>query len=108
MAEERAGTIEVEVVYALPGQQTLLTVRLPEGATVEEAIRRSGILERHPEIDLACNKVGIFGHARTLDTPLRDRDRVEIYRPITCDPKEVRRQRAAQARRKGAGRKAGA
>ncbi len=102
MAEEEHG-IEVEVVYALPTQQTLLTVKLPAGATVEEAIRRSGILERHPEIDLSHNQVGIFGHARKLDTPLRNHDRVEIYRPITCDPKAVRRERAAKAgRRKSA------
>ena len=102
MAEEER-TIEVEVVYALPSRQTLLTVQLPGGATVEDAIRRSGILERHPEIDLSRNQVGIFGHARKLDTPLRDHDRVEIYRPITCDPKAVRRERAARAgRRKSA------
>ncbi|HGG59681.1 MAG TPA: RnfH family protein [Gammaproteobacteria bacterium] len=86
--------MKVEVAYASPEEQVLLETEVPEGATIEDAIRESGILEWFPEISLETNKVGIFGHAESLDTPLRERDRVEIYRPITCDPKEVRRQRA--------------
>ncbi|WP_324778820.1 RnfH family protein [Thiobacillus sedimenti] len=100
-----AATIDVEVIYALPHQQPLLRVRLAEGATVEEAIRRSGVLEDHPEIDLARNKVGIFSKLVKLDEKLRDKDRVEIYRPLIADPKEVRRKRAEEGKvmKKGGG-----
>lgn len=102
MADE---TILVEVAYARRDQQVLIPVRLPPGATVEEAIRRSGVLERFPEIDLARNKVGIWSKLTKLDTPVRDRDRVEIYRPLIADPKEVRRKRAEEgkAMKKGGG-----
>ncbi len=98
-------TINVEVVYALPGQQTLLQVQLAEGATVGDAIRRSGVLEAFPDIDLARNKVGIFSKLVKLDESLRDKDRVEIYRPLIADPKEVRRKRAEEgkATKKGGG-----
>lgn len=95
----------VEVVYALPAQQTLLTVQLSEGATVEDAIRASGVLDAFPEIDLAHNKVGIFSKLVKLDEKVRDRDRIEIYRPLIADPKEVRRKRAEEGKvtRKGGG-----
>jgi putative ubiquitin-RnfH superfamily antitoxin RatB of RatAB toxin-antitoxin module len=97
--------ISVEVVYALPDQQPLLQVRLAEGATVEDAIRASGLLETFPEIDLAKNKVGIFSKLVKLDEKVRDRDRVEIYRPLIADPKEVRRKRAEEGKvtKKGGG-----
>jgi hypothetical protein len=100
-----SGTITVEVVYALPEVQTLLAFEVPEGATAAEAVRLSGILDKHPEIDLARAKIGVFGKHVKADTPLRERDRVEIYRPLIADPKEVRRQRAAEgkAMKKGAG-----
>ncbi|MGV6859477.1 MAG: RnfH family protein [bacterium] len=91
--------MKVEVVYALHDEQTLLELEVEEGNTVEQAVRQSGILSMHPEIDLGVNKVGIFGHATKLDTVLQPGDRVEIYRPITCDPKEVRRERAALAKK---------
>jgi len=90
--------ITVEVAYALPNKQLILTFELPEGQTVEEAIHASGILKRFDSIDLETNKVGIFGKSIKLDYILRDRDRVEVYRPITCDPKEVRRQRAKKTK----------
>ncbi|HMM47586.1 MAG TPA: RnfH family protein [Thiobacillaceae bacterium] len=98
-------SLDVEVVYALPHQQTLLRVQVAEGATVEEAIRASGVLAEHPEIDLAESKVGIFSKIVKLDEKIRDRDRVEIYRPLIADPKEVRRKRAEEgkAMKKGAG-----
>ncbi|MGF1546200.1 MAG: RnfH family protein [Thiotrichales bacterium] len=92
-------TLHVEVVYALAREQALVAVEVPEGATIEEAIRRSGLLERYPEIELGRNKVGVFGHAQKLENTLRERDRVEIYRPIQCDPKEVRRQRAKSGKK---------
>lgn len=89
-----APDIHVEVAYALPHRQVLLQLGLPQGATVEAAILQSGVLNQFPEIDLAKNKVGIFSKLVALNTALRDRDRVEIYRPLMADPKEVRRQRA--------------
>nr|WP_207146450.1 RnfH family protein [Ectothiorhodospira mobilis] len=87
--------MQIEVAYAKPDDQAVLEVTLPAGATVEEAIRASGILERFPEIDLSTNKVGIYGKLTRLDAPLRDRDRVEIYRPLIADPRAARRRRAA-------------
>ena len=98
-------TINVEVIYALPDQQPLLRVRLAEGATVEEAIRQSGVLDAFPDIDLAKNKVGIFSKLVKLDEKVRDKDRGEIYRPLIADPKEVRRKRAEEgkAMKKGGG-----
>ncbi|MDU4265275.1 MAG: RnfH family protein [Enterobacter hormaechei] len=80
--------IAVEVVYALPEKQYLQRVTLEEGANVEAAIRASGILELRRDIDLAKNKVGIYS---------RPVDRVEIYRPLIADPKELRRQRAEKS-----------
>jgi putative ubiquitin-RnfH superfamily antitoxin RatB of RatAB toxin-antitoxin module len=92
-------TIEVQVVYALPLQADCTRLRLPVDAIVEEAIRRAGVLERFPEIDLARVRVGVYGRWVKLDERLRDGDRVELYRPLVADPKEVRRRRA---RRKAA------
>ncbi len=89
-------SLQVEVAYALPEQQSLLSVTLPAGSTAEEAIRASGILERHPEIDLTSQSVGVFGQVVGLDTPLNDGDRVEIYRPLQVDPKQARKRRAAR------------
>lgn len=96
--------LEVEVAYARPDAQVILAVRLPAGACLEDAIRRSGLLERFPEIDLAVNKVGVFGKAARLDAVLEPGDRVEVYRPLLADPKEARKQRAAEgkAMKKGA------
>ncbi len=100
-----ASPIRIEVVYALPDKQPLLKIDLAEGASVEDAIRASGMLDAFPEIDLARNKVGIFSKLVKLDEKVRDRDRVEIYRPLIADPKEVRRKRAEEGKvtRKGGG-----
>lgn len=97
--------IIVEVLYALPHEQTLLKVQLPQGSTLADAIKNSGILEKHPEIDLVNNKLGIFGKLSKQDAVLRDRDRVEIYRPLIADPKEVRKKRAEEGKvmKKGGG-----
>ena len=97
--------INVEVVYALPQEQTLLSLQIPQGSTLGDAIRASGIMEKYPEIDLAKNKLGIFGKLSKEDAVLRDRDRVEINRPLIADPKEVRRKRAEEgkAMKKGGG-----
>lgn len=86
--------MKVEVAYARPDVQMLLEVDVAERATVEEAIRRSGILERFPEIDLSQQKVGVFAKVVPLSQALREWDRVEIYRPLIADPKAARRQRA--------------
>ncbi len=98
-------TIRIEIAYALPQEQLLLTREVPPGTTAEQALRDSGLLEKHPEIDLGKNKIGIFGKLAKLDTVLRDRDRVEIYRPLIADPKEVRKQRAEEGKvmKKGGG-----
>ena len=98
-------SVNVEVVYALPDVQPLMRVQAAEGATVEAVIRDSGVLEAFPEIDLSKNKVGIFSKLVKLDETVRDRDRVEIYRPLIADPKEVRRKRAEEGKvtRKGGG-----
>lgn len=98
--------IHVEVVYALREGQKLVTLTLEEGATLQQAVEKTGLLKEFPEIDLAGkNKVGIWNKLAKLDTVLRDKDRVEIYRPLIADPKEVRRQRAAEgkAMKKGGG-----
>lgn len=92
--------MKVEVAYALPDRQTLLALEVKPGATARDAIEASGILDSHPEIDLEHNKIGIFGRTVALDEGLRKGDRVEIYRPLIIDPKEVRKQRAEAARQK--------
>jgi len=97
--------IDIEVVYALPAKQTLLKQQVAAGTTVLEAVRASGILEKHPEIDIAATKLGIFGKLVKPDTVLREKDRIEIYRPLIADPKEVRRKRAEEGKvmKKGGG-----
>lgn len=93
----KANTIHVEVAYALRERQALVAVELEEGSTIEEAIRRSGILEEFPEIELQRAKVGIFGRPASLDERMRDGDRLEIYRPLIADPKDMRRRKAGQS-----------
>lgn len=103
--------MRVEVAYARPDVQVILEVDVPEGATAEEAIRASGILERFPEIDLTKQKVGIFSKVAPLSKELREWDRVEIYRALIADPKAARRQRAQkdkQGDKKGGAKAAGA
>jgi len=88
--------LEIEVAYAKPEQQVIVALQLPEGTTVIQAICTSGLLERFPEIDHANIKTGIFGVICQPEHPLKQGDRVEIYRPLVHDPKEARRQRAAK------------
>ncbi len=89
----------VEVVYALPERQYLRTVKLESGSTVEQAILGSGLLELRPDIDLKSNKVGIYSRPVKLSDFLEDGDRVEIYRPLIADPKELRRLRAERSKK---------
>jgi len=105
MSTDHAEYIEVEVAYARPDTQVIVPVKVEKGATVEEAIQHSGILHNFMEIDLTANKVGVFGKLTKLSAPLRSGDRVEIYRTLIADPKEVRKQRAAQGKvtKKGGG-----
>lgn len=83
--------MQISVVYAETDRQHWLPVQVHEGCTLGEAIKRSGILERYPQIDLAQQKVGVFGKLAKLDAALKNGDRVEIYRPIIADPKTVKR-----------------
>lgn len=90
--------IHVEVVYALPDEQRVLTQTIDKSLTVEQIIVQSGVLEMYPEIDLSSNKVGVFSRNVKLDATVQDNDRIEIYRPLLADPKEIRRKRAEQAK----------
>lgn len=92
--------ITVEVAYALPDEQVILSLEAPANISVEQAIKRSGILERYPQINLDTDKVGIFGKICKLDATLNHKDRIEIYRPLIADPKESRRQKAEMEKKK--------
>ena len=94
MAEAPRNSIEVEVVYALPQAQTTVLLTVAAGSTVSEAIARSGMGAKHPEVDWNAVTVGIYGEKVTGSTVLKDHDRIEIYRPLTADPKQARRNRA--------------
>jgi hypothetical protein len=83
--------MQVGVAYSEPSQQIWMNIEVPDGTTVHEAIERSGILKMFPHIDLGSQKVGIFGKVVKADAPVRAGDRIEIYRPITCDPQTVPR-----------------
>ncbi len=93
--------LSIEVCYALAGEQTLIAVELPEGATLQQALDASGILQRYPQIDLGTQKVGVFGKLKPLDAVLADHDRVEIYRPLLVDPKLSRQRRVEKTRKAG-------
>lgn len=95
-----ARMLRVEIVYALRDRQVLLAFEVEGGTTARQAVERSGILQRFPEIDLARAGMGIFGRVVSPDTPLRDGDRVEIYRPLIADPKDARRTRAGRSPRR--------
>ena len=88
----------VEVAYALPDKQSLISLEVAEGTTIKEAIEASGVLDTYDQIDLTRDKVGIFSKFARLDTVLREKDRIEIYRPLIADPKKVRKERAAQGK----------
>ena len=90
----------VEVAYALADKQSLLTIEVERGATLKDAIEASGILESFKQIDLTKDRVGIFSKFASLDTILQEKDRVEIYRSLVADPKEVRKERAAMDKAK--------
>ena len=90
-------SMQVEVIYALPQKQERVLLDLPPGSTVQDALQASRLLQRLPQIEFG--RLGVWGRPVTAETRLRDRDRVEIYRPLIADPKEVRRERAAKTRK---------
>jgi putative ubiquitin-RnfH superfamily antitoxin RatB of RatAB toxin-antitoxin module len=95
-AAEFVAELQVLVLYATPQQEFLHPMRVEAGTTIGQAIERSGVLQSFPDINLVTQPVGIYGKKKTLDTVLRECDRIEIYRPLVADPKDSRRKRAAK------------
>jgi putative ubiquitin-RnfH superfamily antitoxin RatB of RatAB toxin-antitoxin module len=95
---EAIETIAVEITYALPEKQTLYSFEVPVGTSLNKAIELSGIKAIHPELDLDAMKVGIFGKIASRERILEEKDRIELYRPLFADPKEIRKQRAAEGK----------
>lgn len=91
-----AELVQVYVCYALAGQEWVRPMQVEQGTTIGAAIEQSGVLEAFPDINLTTQPVGIYAKKKTLDTVLRERDRIEIYRPLVADPKDSRRKRAAK------------
>ncbi|KKO48409.1 protein RnfH [Arsukibacterium sp. MJ3] len=96
-----AEPLTIEVAYALPAQQSLLTLAVMPGSTVQQVIEQSGICQQYPEIDLTSQKVGVWSRPVKLDEQVKDGDRIEIYRPLIADPKDLRRRRAEKAKDEG-------
>ncbi|WP_020655088.1 RnfH family protein [Massilia niastensis] len=94
--------VQVYVCYALPEREWLRPMQVAAGTTIGEAIEQSGVLEAFPDINLTTQPVGIYAKKKDLDTVLRERDRIEIYRPLVADPKDSRRKRAAKKEAAGA------
>lgn len=105
-----ADTIQIEVIFALADRQDVIPLTLAAGTTLKQAVEASGLPAKYPDIDPAKGKFGIYSKLAKPDAVLRDRDRVEIYRPLIADPKEVRKQRAAEGKvmKKGGGAAEGA
>ncbi len=93
--------IQIEVLYGLPHKQKILTLSVKKGCTVEQVIKESGLLSLFPEIDLTVNKVGIWNKVVKLKDIVNNLDRIEVYRPLIADPKEVRKRRAEKAKLEG-------
>ncbi len=93
--------LAIEVVYGTPTRQEIINCVVGVDTTIEQAILSSGIIEEFPEIDLAVNNVGIWNRAAKLTDKVKDLDRIEVYRPLLADPKEVRKRRAEKAKEEG-------
>ena len=93
--------IAIEVVYGTPSRQEIISCTIEQNTTVERAIMASGIISEFPEIDLTINKVGIWNRAAKLTDVVKNLDRIEVYRPLLADPKEVRKRRAEKAKEEG-------
>jgi putative ubiquitin-RnfH superfamily antitoxin RatB of RatAB toxin-antitoxin module len=98
--DENKSTIHVEVAYALPDKQRIVALELVVGSSVRAAAMQSGLDKQFPELDLATVDLGVFGKmvSKPDEQALKDGERVEIYRPLIADPKEVRKQRAAKVK----------
>lgn len=96
-----ADVLHIEVVRAFPEKQELIPLELPVGSTLRQALEAA----RLSDVDMATGKFGIYGKLASADTVLRDRDRIEVYRPLIADPKEVRRARAAKGKASQSNRK---
>jgi putative ubiquitin-RnfH superfamily antitoxin RatB of RatAB toxin-antitoxin module len=94
-----ADFIDIEVAYAEPDCQLIVPLRVPAGTSAEQAVRRSGLMQRFPAIDAGPGCIGVFGVPVPPDTLLAQGDRVEIYRPLRVSPKEARRLRALRSRK---------
>ena len=92
-----AEAFDVEVVYALPGRQRVIKLRVDAGTTAAQAVRQSGLLSEFPAIDAAGAKLGVFGRRINPQEAVQPGDRIEIYRPLQVDPKTIRRLRAKKA-----------
>lgn len=99
MSESEINLINVEVAYARPDRQVIINIEVEAGCSIEDAIKKSGVLNQFQEIDLDKNKVGLFGKLSKKTTELKTGDRIEIYRPLIADPKEVRRKREAEGKK---------
>ncbi len=99
--EKLSEQVQIEVVYGLPHRQKILTLSVDSPCTIESAIEQSGISDIFTEIDLTVNKVGIWNRTAKLTDVVNDLDRIEIYRPLIADPKEVRKRRADKAKEEG-------
>ncbi len=93
--------MHIEVVYALPHEQKVFKVTVPAGTTAIEAIEKSGVLQKYPAIDLKTNKLGVYSRLIKPDALVHDGERIEIYRPLIADPKEMRKRRAQKAKDEG-------
>ena len=91
----------IEVVYGTPTRQEIISCTVEPNTTIEQAILASGIINEFPEIDLTVNNVGIWNRAAKLTDLIKDLDRIEVYRPLLADPKEVRKRRAEKAKEEG-------
>ena len=100
-ASEVIDEVTIEVVYGVPQKQKILTLSVAPGTTVEKAIIDSGVITLFPEIDLTVNKVGVWNRAVKLSEAVNDLDRIEVYRPLIADPKDVRKRRAEKAVQEG-------
>ena len=99
--QQKASPIRVEVAYATPEKQLILEIEIDTATTVRQAIELSGIIEEFPEIDSHTVKIGVFGKLISDTYQLQEKDRLEIYRPLLADPKEVRRRLAAEGKTMG-------
>ena len=98
VGQKTAEMIEVEIVYALPEKQSLLSFDVPLGTTLEQGIELSGIKAIYPDLVVEAMKVGLFGKVAPRDQVLREKDRIELYRPLSADPKEIRKRRVAEGK----------